>query len=101
MREDAPMSKRRRSKAPQSRVVDAWVIFRLSTTPISTAQDGDFHCAALMDIPSGFLIGIQMVPLGTEDELGAAADSLSLFPQLGESPLQSLSFRIEARLTRR
>jgi hypothetical protein len=70
------MSKRRRSKAPQSRVDDAWVIFRLSTAPISTAQDGDFHCVALMDMASGFLIGMQMVPLGTEDELGAAAPAL-------------------------
>ena len=70
------MRKRRRSKAPESRVDEAWVIFRLSTTPISTTQDGDFHCVALMDMASGFLIGMQMVPLWTKDELGAAAPAL-------------------------
>lgn len=70
------MSQRRRSKAPESRVDEAWVIFRLSTTPISTFEDGDFHCIALMDMASGFLIGMQMVPLGTKDELGAAVAEL-------------------------
>jgi len=70
------MSQRRRSKAPESRVDEAWVIFRLSTAPISTFEDGDFHCIALMDMASGFLIGMQMVPLGTKDELGAAVAEL-------------------------
>lgn len=76
VREGTPMGRRRRSKAPESRVDEAWVIFRLSTTPISTTQDGDFHCVALMDMASGFLIGMQMVPLWTKDELGAAAPAL-------------------------
>lgn len=70
------MSKRRRQKQPESRVDEAWVIFRLSTAPIITDRDGDFHCIALMNMTSGFLIGMQMVPLGTADELGAAVADL-------------------------
>jgi hypothetical protein len=70
------MSKRRKKSRPDTRVDEAWVIFRLSTAPIITERDGDFHCIALMDLASGFLIGMHMVPLGTEDELGAAVDEL-------------------------
>lgn len=70
------MSRRRRKNQQEPRIDEAWVIFRLSTAPVITERDGDFHCVALMDMASGFLIGMQMVPLGTADELGAAVAEL-------------------------
>lgn len=70
------MSKRRKKNQQDTRVDEAWVIFRLSTAPIVTERDGDFHCIALMDLGSGALLGMQMVPLGTVDELGAAVGEL-------------------------
>jgi len=70
------MSKRGRKSQQGSRVDEAWVIFRLSTVPIVTERDGDYHCIALMDMTSSFLVGMQMVPLGSADELGAAVATL-------------------------
>jgi hypothetical protein len=48
----------------------------VSTVPIVTERDGDYHCIALMDMTSSFLVGMQMVPLGSADELGAAVATL-------------------------
>ena len=80
------MSKRRNKSQQDTRVDEAWVIFRLSTAPIITEREGDFHCIALMDLGSGALLGMQMVPLGTVDELGAAVGEL-----LGDAKEQGLA----------
>lgn len=41
---------------------EAWILFRLNQTPISTEVDGDFHAMAIMDVSSGMILGMEMVP---------------------------------------
>jgi hypothetical protein len=55
---------------------EAWVLFRLSTAPIRTEVDGDLHCIALMDVATGILLGIEMVPCELQDPIGSAAQAL-------------------------
>lgn len=43
-------------------VNETWIVFRLNGQPIRTEQDGDFHCLALMDAASEFILGTQLVP---------------------------------------
>ena len=57
-------------------VDDSWVIFRLSSVPIVTEEDGDFHCVALMDMASGYLLAYQMIPVKSQDEFGDAVETL-------------------------
>ena len=40
---------------------EAWIAFKLNTSPILTERDGDFHCFALMDAASGYLLGTAFV----------------------------------------
>lgn len=42
---------------------EAWIGFQLSTAPIRTGRDGDFHCVALMDAASGYILGSELVTL--------------------------------------
>jgi hypothetical protein len=41
----------------QFQVNDAWIAFQLNDVPIETIQDGSFHCIALMDAASCFILG--------------------------------------------
>lgn len=41
---------------------EAWILFRLNGTPISTEVDGDYHAMAIMDVASGMIFGMEMVP---------------------------------------
>ena len=44
------------------RVNQAWIAFRLNSSPIQTEIDGDFNCMALMDAASCFLLGTEFFP---------------------------------------
>lgn len=45
----------------QFSVNEAWIAFQLNTAAIRTEDGGSFHCLALMDAASCFLLGSQMV----------------------------------------
>jgi hypothetical protein len=47
----------------QFEVNEAWILFRLSSEPIQTERDSDFHCLALMDAASCFLLGSELIPV--------------------------------------
>jgi hypothetical protein len=44
----------------QFKVNEAWIAFRLNDEPIATDTDGSFHCFALMDAASCFLLGTEL-----------------------------------------
>ena len=48
-------------------VNETWIVFRLNGPPIRTEYDGDFHCLALMDAASEFILGTQLVPAGKNE----------------------------------
>lgn len=47
----------------QFEVNEAWIAFRLNGAPIRTERDGDFHCLALMDAASCFILCMEMVSM--------------------------------------
>jgi hypothetical protein len=49
----------------QFAVNEAWIAFRLNSSPIRTQKDGDFDCIALMDAASCFILGSELFPAGT------------------------------------
>ena len=42
---------------------DAWIVFRLNDSPISTIEDGDFNVLCLMDAASCYILGNDFVPI--------------------------------------
>lgn len=48
-------------------VNEAWILFRLNESPISTEQDGDFNVIALMDAASCYILGAEFVSLAYDD----------------------------------
>jgi hypothetical protein len=51
----------------QFEVNEAWIAFRLNSSPIETEEDGDFNCIALMDAASCFIFGTELIPLSSEE----------------------------------
>jgi len=53
---------------------EAWVAFKLNTSPIFTEADGDFNVFSLMDVASGFILSMAFVPVQaaslTAEEVG-------------------------------
>lgn len=47
----------------QFEVNEAWIAFRLNGVPVRTEQDGEFHCIALMDAASCFILGSEFIPV--------------------------------------
>jgi hypothetical protein len=47
----------------QFKVNEAWIAFRLNDEPIVTATDGLFHCFALMDAASCYMLGTELYPV--------------------------------------
>lgn len=47
----------------QFEVNEAWIAFRLNSTPVRTERDGDFNCIALMDAASCFILGSEFIPV--------------------------------------
>lgn len=45
----------------QFEVNEAWIAFRLNGSPVRTEFDGDFHCIALMDAASCFILCTQFI----------------------------------------
>lgn len=41
---------------------EAWLFFQLSGTPIQTEEDGEFHAVAIMEVSTGMIFGLEMVP---------------------------------------
>ena len=71
----------------QFAINQAWIGFRLSTAPIHTGRDGDFHCVALMDAASGYILGSELVTLAGAP--GAALELCALLQlALGHTPQQ-------------
>jgi len=46
---------------------EAWILFRLNDTPIRTVADGDFNAVAIMEVTSGLIFGVEMVPITHEE----------------------------------
>lgn len=42
---------------------EAWVLFRLNEAPIRTEADGDFNAMAIMEVSTGMIFGMEMVPV--------------------------------------
>jgi hypothetical protein len=47
----------------QFEVNEAWIAFRLNSSPVRTELDGDFNCIALMDAASCFILGSQFIAM--------------------------------------
>lgn len=45
----------------QFEVNEAWIAFKLNTSPVLTEKDGDFNCFSLMDAASGFILSTSFV----------------------------------------
>ncbi|WP_345532024.1 hypothetical protein [Viridibacterium curvum] len=45
----------------QFEINEAWVAFKLNTSPIFTKEDGEFNCFSLMDAASGFILSTSFV----------------------------------------
>lgn len=48
-------------------VNEAWIAFRLNSSPVHTELDGDFNCIALMDAASCFILGSQFIAIATPE----------------------------------
>lgn len=46
----------------QFEVNEAWIAFRLNDAPVSTEQDGEFNCVALIDAASCFILSMELIP---------------------------------------
>ena len=53
----------------QFEVTEAWIAFRLNRAPIRTESDGDLNCIALMDAASCFILGSELISVGTAEPL--------------------------------
>lgn len=42
---------------------EAWLLFQLNSAPVRTEADGDFNAIAIMEITSGVIFGMELVPL--------------------------------------
>jgi hypothetical protein len=51
----------------QFEINEAWIAFRLNSTPVRTERDGDFNCIALMDAASCFILGSEFIPVSAEE----------------------------------
>ena len=49
----------------QFEINEAWIAFRLNDAPIRVGRDADFNCIALMDAASCFMLGTDLVPVGS------------------------------------
>jgi hypothetical protein len=48
-------------------VNEAWIAFQLNTAPIRTETDGAFHCFALMDAASCFILASEMIAASQQE----------------------------------
>ena len=46
---------------------EAWILFHLNDTPIRTEADGDFNAMGIMEVASGMIFGMEMVPIAHEE----------------------------------
>jgi hypothetical protein len=53
------------------KVNEAWIAFRINTAPVRTEQDGDFHCLAIMDAASCFILAMEMLPIRDPEASGS------------------------------
>ncbi len=60
----------------QFEVNEAWIAFRLNSTPVRTERDGDFNCIALMDAASCFILGSQFISVTAPEPTRAQFRSL-------------------------
>jgi hypothetical protein len=51
----------------QFNVNEAWIVFLLNDTPISTEADGDFNVVCLMDAASCYIFGNEFIPAHLTD----------------------------------
>ena len=42
---------------------EAWLLFQLNNTPVRTEMDGDFNAIAILDVASGMIFGMELVPI--------------------------------------
>ncbi|HQU15920.1 MAG: DUF6930 domain-containing protein [Gammaproteobacteria bacterium] len=46
---------------------EAWILFRLNGAPIRTEADGDFNAMAIMEVTSGMIFGMELVPIAHKE----------------------------------
>lgn len=51
----------------QFQVNEAWIAFKLNDVPITTGPDGDFNVVAIMDAASCFILGSELVAVGSPE----------------------------------
>jgi hypothetical protein len=52
---------------------EAWILFRLNDGPVRTELDGDFNAMAIMEVFTGMIFGMELIPIADPQisELGA------------------------------
>ena len=60
----------------QFSVNQAWLVFRLTEAPITTDLEGDFHCVALMDAASCFILSTTFTAVGDQEPSKSAVRRL-------------------------
>ena len=68
---------------------EAWLLFRLTETPVHTVEDGDFEVFALLDVATGLMLGMEFVEASAPEPsalqsrrlLGSAAEAAGRLPE--------------------
>ena len=55
---------------------EAWVFFKLNHVPVSTEQEGEFDVFAVMDAASLYILGTELVPVGSLSDAESQVQSL-------------------------
>jgi hypothetical protein len=42
---------------------EAWIMFRLNDAPVRTELDGDFNAMAIMEVATGMIFGMELIPI--------------------------------------
>lgn len=67
---------------------EAWLLFQLNDRPIRTEADGNFNALAVMEVASGMIFGMELVPAGEAElpEFSARKLLASAEDQAGARP---------------
>jgi hypothetical protein len=67
---------------------EAWILFRLNDAPVRTERDGDFNAMAIMEVSSGMIFGMELIPVADPQisEIGARRLLSAAAEQAGGRP---------------
>ncbi|MDT8429371.1 MAG: hypothetical protein RQ757_11450 [Pseudomonadales bacterium] len=81
---------------------EAWLLFQLNDVPVQTEADGDFNAIAIMEVTTGVILGMELVPVtmasmpefltrkllaGAEGQAGSRPQKLFVAPEEGSDEL--------------